>query len=738
MHGDCRPEGLAAGPPEASVSLSRVLDLVGLTGQRFALAAIKDRKIEPACFTDVRRAEGWLVFHEDKNCYITLNPVEEGVNGRPKAKDIHRTPWLLVDLDPDNPTDDLLPVAQRLHERIGGILVFSGRGYQIWLEVGEDADRAGILRRLRSEITECKVDATHDPSRLCRLPGTVNLKTGKRAEILAVTESRPPEPLAKPKRVVKETHASDAEIESLLSVLDPDMDYNDWLRVGMALHHAGQEIGAWESWSSKGSKYEEGCCERWYGFSSDGENPVTTGTLRHLALEAGWEPGSYLQENPDDGELWGWVEAMGMLSEVCKEAKVTKADARKAAKRVRINKKLANLPQDEARYTCDDDTWWFNHDPHGWQKIGPKNLADMLGEGASEIRAALLKESWIQVAEPFGPEELSGRRWNRTGAKLIEPEEGEFPTIRKVLAHLSQGIDHLYEGYLEQWAARIVQNPKGKLPVLFFYSRDNNTGKSSFCQVMKSMFVKGAVDGAGVVRGGSGSRFTDELEGAVFVWFDEEKSQKGGMDKLKKFVTEPDFLCEGKGKARRVAPNYTHWVVTSNHPDAIPFDDADQRVVMIHVDTLEEEIEKDEFLARVEEEAPFFLHYLLNLTLPKKVGRLQIPVLQTAVKVEQATSGMDPVLAYTKKNRKWLVTPLKVIADSLGMDPLSVERGLPVDQRAQWRVLSRMAEKKVEGSATEIKEALALDYSIQQIGRFLAQGARDDLVIKEAGKWRVL
>jgi hypothetical protein len=82
------------------VTLQEVLDLVGLTGERFALAAIRDRKIKPAVFDDARKAEAWLTLHEDFNCYLTLNPVRPDYQGggRPKADDILRSPWLLVDL----------------------------------------------------------------------------------------------------------------------------------------------------------------------------------------------------------------------------------------------------------------------------------------------------------------------------------------------------------------------------------------------------------------------------------------------------------------------------------------------------------------------------------------------------------------------------------------------------------------------------------------------------------------
>lgn len=84
-----------------------------------------------------------------------------------------------------------------------------------------------------------------------------------------------------------------AEIESALSVLDPDMDYDPWIRVGMALHQGadGDEDAQalWDSWSSGGSKYiPDDCSDKWRGFRNKGVNGTTLLSLFSLAHKAGW------------------------------------------------------------------------------------------------------------------------------------------------------------------------------------------------------------------------------------------------------------------------------------------------------------------------------------------------------------------------------------------------------------------------------------------------------------------
>lgn len=62
---------------------------------------------------------------------------------------------------------------------------------------------------------------------------------------------------------------SKEEVLRMLDYLDPDMPYDDWLHVGMALHAGGYPLSMWENWSRSGQKYENGCCEkRWRGFNA--------------------------------------------------------------------------------------------------------------------------------------------------------------------------------------------------------------------------------------------------------------------------------------------------------------------------------------------------------------------------------------------------------------------------------------------------------------------------------------
>lgn len=81
----------------------------------------------------------------------------------------------------------------------------------------------------------------------------------------------------------------------LLQQLDPDIGREDWIRVGMALHHeySGEEDGfdLWNEWSSYGEKYpsEEALRTQWDSFTrrvGPGRKQITMATVKHMVNQA--------------------------------------------------------------------------------------------------------------------------------------------------------------------------------------------------------------------------------------------------------------------------------------------------------------------------------------------------------------------------------------------------------------------------------------------------------------------
>jgi len=85
---------------------------------------------------------------------------------------------------------------------------------------------------------------------------------------------------------------SNEDINSMLEFISPDCDYEQWVSIGMAIHDATNGEGdlLWDDWSAKGTDYcgHEAINQKWHSFGKS-SSPVTFGTLKHLAEEAGYK-----------------------------------------------------------------------------------------------------------------------------------------------------------------------------------------------------------------------------------------------------------------------------------------------------------------------------------------------------------------------------------------------------------------------------------------------------------------
>jgi KaiC/GvpD/RAD55 family RecA-like ATPase len=86
------------------------------------------------------------------------------------------------------------------------------------------------------------------------------------------------------------------QMEDVVNSLDADMGREEWIRVGMALHHecGGDDTGfdIWNDWSSNGSKYpsDEALRTQWESFERRkgiGQRQVTMASVLRMAKEAG-------------------------------------------------------------------------------------------------------------------------------------------------------------------------------------------------------------------------------------------------------------------------------------------------------------------------------------------------------------------------------------------------------------------------------------------------------------------
>lgn len=127
--------------------------------------------------------------------------------------------------------------------------------------------------------------------------------------LLEMLRPKPKErkPLLRDYSTSQRSEWSKDEIWRMLDCISPDISYNEWLQVGMALHEGGFSLSLWDEWSHKGTKYENGDCDkRWRGFNAtDG---ITVGTLVDMARLNGWQPTPYDRPVIDTSAVDGLVE----------------------------------------------------------------------------------------------------------------------------------------------------------------------------------------------------------------------------------------------------------------------------------------------------------------------------------------------------------------------------------------------------------------------------------------------
>lgn len=122
------------------------------------------------------------------------------------------------------------------------------------------------------------------------------------------------------------------ELTELIAPFDPDCNYNEWLRIGMALHHeadgADWGLALWDEFSRQGQKYKgRGDLDTHWRTFGTSTSPVTAGSLRRDQVASPDEfPMLPVLTAPEPDDPWAAAEA-------ARAAKFTPVQARQWADR---------------------------------------------------------------------------------------------------------------------------------------------------------------------------------------------------------------------------------------------------------------------------------------------------------------------------------------------------------------------------------------------------------------------
>src|SRR3990167_3547782 len=344
-----------------------------------------------------------------------------------------------------------------------------------------------------------------------------------------------------------------------------------------------------------------------------------------------------------------------------------------------------------------------------------------------EIRGQCVLHPWYITNRPFQPEYPGNRAWNRNAPQFafepIKPalagnlqisgvgkrEETEFertcPTWNRILSHLGEGLNEAVlnnkwcqqqgvrygKEYLFLWLSAMVQHPTESLPYLFFYSQEQNTGKSTFHEAISLLFK----ESIGYVRADvsltSNNRFNGELATAILCVVEEThlghigRGSKEAYNRIKDWVTSPTLLIHEKGRTPYQFPNTTHWIQCANEIDACPIFPGDTRIVLIRVYPFDEcgcaiVPEKKYLMSSLELEGAVFLWWLLNTEIHKTDSRLRVPSISSAEKLEMMFANEPPIKAFFKE-RVYTIQGQAVKMETLYEAFLD---WLPIERRRTW------------------------------------------------------
>jgi hypothetical protein len=322
------------------------------------------------------------------------------------------------------------------------------------------------------------------------------------------------------------------------------------------------------------------------------------------------------------------------------------------------NKRENLIPDGLVRYTISNgmEAGWFVSIKKSWIAQSKSNVATVLmGElniNKQEVENLLGKtilHPWYLVNKPFQSEYLGSRSWNREAAKFkILPIEGNFNTWLSIFSHCGYNLNdsvlnnewcsqsEILSGsdYLICWIANLFQRPEFPLPYLFFVG-EQNTGKSTLHEAIGQFLISSGytrADNALTSQGG----FNNEISNAVLCVVEETdlRKNKEAGNRIKDWVTGRTISIRALYKNSYDIANRTHWIQCANDINYCIITTGDTRVLIIRVNKIESEIPKHILFSKLEEEAPAFLHYLLNIELPDPQGRLAMPCLETIDKQE--------------------------------------------------------------------------------------------------------
>ena len=365
---------------------------------------------------------------------------------------------------------------------------------------------------------------------------------------------------------LKSSHDMSAEeIEDVLfTYYNDDLIYDDWVKVGMALHHqfGGEPEGLelWTRWSMDSSKFEEGSCEtKWQSFGDYQGSQVTMGSLKFEAKKL--ESVDLTEDElPKMLDRWAFVQVEGSARVLREELNNDQIILYKIEdlRKEYANRKVLDQSTEKPRLVNLVDLWL----EHNERRTYPAGIC-------------------------FAPEnEVLGRYNLWRGWSYRQVQGNVQPFIDFVTQIIANGNKE-HALYILGWCAQMVQRPQSKVGVGLVLRGSKGSGKTFFGELIGGLCKSHhrIVSKAEHVTG----KFNRHLEDTLLLQCDEAywARNKAAEGALKDLLTNPRITVERKGMDSYSSQNYTRLLFSSNEDWVVPaslderrfaiFDVADER-----------------------------------------------------------------------------------------------------------------------------------------------------------------
>ena len=207
---------------------------------------------------------------------------------------------------------------------------------------------------------------------------------------------------------------------------------------------------------------------------------------------------------------------------------------------------------------------------------------------------------------------IVSRLYNRFYPLTHRPTEGTWETINRLLHHIfdykNSAGESLYDFILDFFKL-LYEKPEQKLPIICLVSRERETGKTTFLNLLQAIFQGNTciLDNYRI-----GSKFNCLLEGKLVVGVDESSIFSSTVEYLKLATTSKELAYEGKGKDARMGKNFAKFILCSNDESGFVKIDAEEtRFCIVKVPPINE-ARDPHLLEKMSKEIPAFLQYLKN------------------------------------------------------------------------------------------------------------------------------